>query len=232
MMAVDHQLAANERHEAIRKRIQTEEWADRAIAELTKTSANLNQLLPASTTNDSVEKQVRYMLSLCDTLATAGEIGAASEQVVGKERDECIKRKEVLKHEIDTQQRKIEDLRKEIEEEKLLHRRMDGYDALARVILKEPSYNESKVLLEKRMRVHQEVDNQVNSLVHVEDIMGKEVSLLLQCADSLLDESTRLAAMIPEIDSGEQQNVIVLDEDECDDALAEGEIIDLMDISG
>lgn len=229
-MAIDHQLAASERHEAIRKRIQTEEWADRAMAELTKTSANLSQLLPTSATKDSVEKQIRYMLSLCDTLATAGEVGAAGEQVVRNERKECIKKKEVLKNEIGTQQNKIEELRKEIEEEKLLYRRMDGYDALARVILKEPSCEESKVLLEERMQAYQKVDNQVNGLVHVEDIMGKEVSLLLQCADSLLDESTRLATMITGIE-GDEHDVIVVDYDR-DDTLAEGEIIDLMDTSG
>lgn len=184
------------RHEAMRKRLLSQQWASTTIENLTNNVAKLHAQSPTASENYS--SSVETILSQLDTLSAAAEAAAASADVLTVEREEVARETESIAAQVTKEEQEVMALRKMLEKERKLRNQRKQHDALAGVILAWPDMEQGKTDLKEAEKERMLVGKEIEELTKAKELVSKELRLLVHCATGLEVSAGRLSGLVGE----------------------------------
>lgn len=193
------------RHDAVRKLVRSQEWAGTAVQELTSAVGKLCGTTPKPLTPVAHATLTDSILSLCDHISMAAEVGMAAVFTASKEEEELRGNIAEMNTRVEDEERQVRQLREVLAREKRLAERRGQYEALAEVILSEPSVGESQKRLDEEKVELGEVQKEMDRISETRDAMAKEMQLFSHCVASL-DAFSKQVVQLLEGKEEEEEN--------------------------
>lgn len=183
------------RHEAIRMRLLSQEWAGDSLTELTQALVKLNTL-PPSLSHQQYETYLSLILANLDKFTAAAHAASSFTNVIEEERKQISLHVAKANQAILEEQKQVQHLTQQLEREKRHVDRRAQYDALAKLILEHPSCDKSQKELQDAQNDAATVTAQIQSLEQTKDTVRKELLLLAHCTSELGETVQNLSSMI------------------------------------
>lgn len=185
--------------EAAYKRIQSQEWVGTALNDLCAKIGYLYAVVTnepaAGTQKPSISSIVGPSLVYCDNISLASQLAAGHAAVCASECEDWKQDLRMLQSEIGEEEATVGRLRDTLEKEKRLAERRAQYEALAKVILQEPSVEESEKELNGAKAALEKVEESIKSIEKVKEGMSKELRLFWHCTSGLDAFSDKIRAL-------------------------------------
>eukprot|EP00177_Eucheuma_denticulatum_P007379 GFKZ01013426.1.p1 GENE.GFKZ01013426.1~~GFKZ01013426.1.p1 ORF type:complete len:218 (+),score=54.30 GFKZ01013426.1:173-826(+) len=185
--------------EAAYKRIQAQEWVGTALDELCAAMGDLHAAVTSERTAESPAASISSLvgpgLAHCDSVSLASQLAAGHTAVCATECQDWKQNLGALQAEIVAEEAAVRQLRDTLEREKKLAERRAQYEAVAKVILKEPSVEESEKELNEAKAALENVEDSIRSIEKVKEGMSKELRLFWHCTSGLDAFSDKIKAL-------------------------------------
>lgn len=192
------------RHDAVRKLVRSQEWAGTAVHDLASSVGKLCGTASKSLTPNAHARLADSILSLCDHISVAAEVGTAAVITASKEEEELRSNIGQMNAKVENEEREVQRLREVLAREKTLAERRGQYEALAEVILSEPSMDESQKRLDEERVDLGEVQREMDRILETRDAMAKEMQLFSHCVASLDAFSKQVVRLLEGKEEGEE----------------------------
>lgn len=199
------------RHDAVRKLVSSQEWAGSAVQDLTIAVGKLCGTPSKAMTPSTLATLADSILSLCDNISVAAEVGAAAAMAASNEEQEMRGHIAEINGKVEEEEREVRQLRGMLGRERTLAERRGQYEAFADVILSEPSVEESQERLDEERRQLEEVQREMDGILDMRDAMAKEMRLFSHCAASLDAFSRQVVQLLEGGKKGEEEGVVGMD---------------------